>query len=240
MYALDGSEAAPEQDLTHLAGYGDAKPVRVGNAAREQIQLDIYGELFDSIYLANKYGTAMSRESWQHAVATVDFVARRWRDPDAGIWEVRGVPREYLHSRLMCWVALDRASRLARKRSLSAPIERWTAERDRIADDIWENFRHPQHGYFVQSRGSTELDAALLMMPLVRFVSASDPVWLLTLDAIAWKTRGSRRARQHIRTITAYLDERFQSSNYMKRSKLPQSGGGEANQQLSGFMESLV
>jgi GH15 family glucan-1,4-alpha-glucosidase len=184
MYALDGSEAAPEQDLTHLAGYGDAKPVRVGNAAREQIQLDIYGELFDSIYLANKYGTAMSRESWQHAVATVDFVARRWRDPDAGIWEVRGVPREYLHSRLMCWVALDRASRLARKRSLSAPIERWTAERDRIADDIWENFRHPEHGYFVQSRGSTELDAALLMMPLVRFVSASDPVWLLTLDAI--------------------------------------------------------
>jgi GH15 family glucan-1,4-alpha-glucosidase len=184
MYALDGSWAAEEQELDHLAGYGGARPVRIGNAAREQVQLDIYGELMDSVYLANKYGSAMSREGWAHIRETVEYVCRHWQDPDAGIWEVRQEPKEFLHSRLMCWVALDRALRLARKRSLPAPLLRWTEERDKIADSIWTEFRHPEHGYFVQSKGSTELDAALLMMPLVRFVSATDPVWLATLDAI--------------------------------------------------------
>lgn len=114
----------------------------------------------------------------------VDHVSRHWGDADEGIWEIRDKPRHFLHSRLMCWVALDRAIRLAQKRSLPGPTVEWAAERDRIAEDIWANFRHPENGYFVQSEGGTDLDASLLMMPLVRFVSATDPVWLATLDAI--------------------------------------------------------
>ncbi|MET0506017.1 MAG: glycoside hydrolase family 15 protein [Luteibacter sp.] len=184
MYAIDGSDAADEDVLDHLAGYAESRPVRIGNAARTQTQLDIFGELMDSLYLANKYGRAISHTGWQHVTRMVDHVCAHWREPDEGIWEIRDAKREFLHSRLMCWVALDRAVRLASKRSLPGPIVDWIAERDRIAEDIWANFRHPEHGYFVQAKGSTDLDASLLMMPLVRFVSATDPVWLDTLDAI--------------------------------------------------------
>ena len=184
LYALDGAPGADETILGHLAGYGGARPVRIGNAAHRQTQLDIYGELLDGVYLSNKYGNASSRDGWEHISATVEHVVRHWRDADAGIWEIRDDPREFLHSRLMCWVAIDRAVRLAHKRSFPAPLARWVGERDRISADIWSNFRHPERGYFVQSRGGTELDASLLMMPLVRFVSATDPIWLATLDAI--------------------------------------------------------
>ncbi len=184
MYAIDGGEAADEEELPHLAGYAGSRPVRIGNAAHAQTQLDIFGELLDSVYLSNKYGTAISHEGWQHVRGIVDYVIDHWHEADAGIWEVRGEPRHFLHSRLMCWVALDRAIRLALQRSLTAPLVEWAQTRDAIAEDIWANFRHPEHGYFVQERGGTALDAALLMMPLVRFVSSTDPVWLKTLDAI--------------------------------------------------------
>ncbi len=184
MHALNGDEAADEVELDHLAGYGGSRPVRIGNAAQGQSQLDIYGELMDSFYLSNKYGSAGSHAEWQHVRAMVEHVGSHWQDKDAGIWELRGAERHLAHSRLMCWVAVDRAIRLARKRSLQAPLPEWTALRDQIAEDLWANFRHPEHGYFVQEQGGTDLDAALLMMPLVRFVSATDPVWLATLDAI--------------------------------------------------------
>ncbi|TXC68070.1 glycoside hydrolase family 15 protein [Sphingomonas ginsenosidivorax] len=189
MYALDGSEAADEQELAHLAGYAGSRPVRIGNAAHAQSQLDVFGELLDSIYLSNKYGAAISHDGWQHICGIVDYVIAHWQEPDAGIWEMRGEPRHFLHSRVMCWVALDRAIRLAKKRSLPAPLVEWSESRDAIVADVWANFRHPEHGHFVQSRGGTELDAALLMMPLVRFVSSTDPVWLTTLDAIGERLR---------------------------------------------------
>ncbi|WP_242148346.1 glycoside hydrolase family 15 protein [Sphingomonas sp. BAUL-RG-20F-R05-02] len=189
MYALDGSEARDEQELPHLAGYAGSRPVRIGNAAHDQTQLDIFGELMDSVYLSNKYGAAISHEGWQHVRGIVEYVMQHWQEPDAGIWEMRGEARHFLHSRVMCWVAIDRALRLAHKRSLTAPMAEWTACRDAIVADVWENFRHPEHGYFVQERGGTELDAALLMMPLVRFVPATDPVWLKTLDAIGTQLR---------------------------------------------------
>jgi GH15 family glucan-1,4-alpha-glucosidase len=189
MYALDGSQALDESELTHMKGYGGSRPVRIGNAAHSQVQLDVFGELMDGIYLSNKYGSSMSHAGWRHVCAMLEHVVEHWSDPDAGIWEFRSEPRHLLHSRLMCWVALDPAMRLASKRSLPAPMIAWAECRDRIAEDIWENFRHPEHGYFVQERGGTELDAALLMMPLVRFVSATDPVWLRTLDAIGVELR---------------------------------------------------
>lgn len=184
MYALDGSHDLEERELDHLAGYGGAKPVRIGNAAVDQIQLDIYGELMDAVYLNDKYGRALSHAGWSNVVALFDHVCAHWRDPDAGIWEIRAEPREFLHSRLMCWVAVDRAIRLARKRSLPTPGTRWFETRDEIHRDIWETFWNEDLGHFVESRGSTDVDAAMLLMPLVRFCSATDPQWLATLKAI--------------------------------------------------------
>lgn len=184
MYGLDGSTDLEETELDHLSGYGGSKPVRIGNAAAEQIQLDIYGELLDAVYLHDKYGRALSAHAWKSVCKLVEHVRKVWREPDAGIWEIRCEPREFLHSRLMCWVAIDRAIRLARQRSLPAPVVEWLEVRDEIHRDIWENFWNAERGHFVESRGSDDVDGAMLLMPLVRFVSATDPQWLATLDEI--------------------------------------------------------
>lgn len=184
MYALDGGDVPDEVVLDHLSGYGGARPVRVGNKASEQFQLDIYGELMDSIYLSNKYGHAISHKAWQGVREVIDYVCEHWQDADAGIWEMRREPQYFLHSRLMCWVAVDRALRLANKRSLAAPFARWLETRNDIHDDIWQNFWNSEKGHFVQTKHGDSLDASLLLMPLVRFVSATDPQWLATLHAI--------------------------------------------------------
>lgn len=184
MYAVDGGPSLPEAELEHLRGYGGAAPVRIGNAAVQQTQLDIYGELLDAVYLANKYGNAIPRHDWLRVVAIVDWVCEHWRDPDHGIWELRGPPQEMLHSRLMCWVALDRAARLAFKRSLPAPIAHWQAVRDNIHASIWDEFWDEGRQHFVSAKGGIDLDGSMLLMPLLRFVSATDPRWLTTLDAI--------------------------------------------------------
>ncbi|MGO4368145.1 glycoside hydrolase family 15 protein [Pseudomonas sp. PAB10] len=184
LYAIDGRQQLPEIELAHLSGHGNAKPVRIGNQAYEQAQLDIFGELMDAVYLVNKYGEAISHESWQHAIKVVDQVCDSWQQEDVGIWEMRGEQHHFLHSRLMCWVALDRAIRLASKRSLPAPFARWDQTRQAIYADIWSNFWNAEHGHFVQHIGGTALDGSMLLMPLVRFVSAKDPRWLSTLQAI--------------------------------------------------------
>ncbi|SDZ66270.1 glycoside hydrolase family 15 protein [Pseudomonas sp. NFIX28] len=184
LYAIDGRQQLPESRLAHLAGHGGATPVRIGNQAYEQVQLDIFGELLDAVYLVNKYGEAISHEGWKHAVDVVDQVCDSWNGKDVGIWEMRGEQRHFLHSRLMCWVALDRAIRLASKRSLPAPFARWDQTRQAIYDDIWSNFWNAERGHFVQYKGGTALDGSMLLMPLVRFVGARDPRWLATLEAI--------------------------------------------------------
>ena len=184
MYGINGHSELEEQSLEHLAGYGGARPVRIGNGAHDQEQLDIYGELLDSVYLSNKYGHAISYDDWNGVRRIVDHVCDSWQNADAGIWEIRSDQQHFLHSRLMCWVAVDRAIRLASKRSLAAPFERWLETRNAIHDDIWNTFWNADLGHFVRSPGGTTLDGAMLMMPLVRFVSATDPRWLATLDAI--------------------------------------------------------
>ena len=184
LYAIDGRQELPETELTHLAGHGGAQPVRIGNGAYNQIQLDIFGELMDAVYLVNKYGEAISHEGWKHTVEVVDQVCETWQTEDVGIWEMRGEQHHFLHSRLMCWVAVDRAIRLASKRSLPAPFARWDQTRQAIYADIWENFWNEERGHFVQHIGGTALDGSMLLMPLVRFVSAKDPRWLSTLEAI--------------------------------------------------------
>jgi len=184
MYALDGGEVQAEVDLDHLAGYAGSQPVRIGNDAATQLQLDIFGALLDAVYLSNKYGEAISHADWLGVCHVVGFVCDNWRRPDAGIWEGREAPREHLHSQLMCWVAVDRAVRLASKRSLTAPFDQWIAARNDISNYIWATFWNKELGHFVRSKGSTDLDGAMLMMPLVRFIGSTDPQWLATLDAI--------------------------------------------------------
>jgi GH15 family glucan-1,4-alpha-glucosidase len=184
LYALDGRRDLPEEALSHLEGYRGSSPVRIGNGASSQLQLDIYGELMDSVYLYDKYGQPISHDFWTQVGRLIEWVCSNWRRPDEGIWETRGGPREFLFSRVMCWVALDRALRMASKRSLPAPVDRWRRIRDEIYADVFENFWDDRRRAFVQCRGGRTLDAAALVMPLVRFVSPTDPRWLSTLAAI--------------------------------------------------------
>jgi GH15 family glucan-1,4-alpha-glucosidase len=184
MYGIDGRHALPEETLSHFEGYRGSSPVRIGNGAYDQLQLDIYGELMDSVYLYDKYGDPISYDLWSNLVRLIDWVCANWRRRYEGIWEVRGGKQEFLYSRLMCWVAVDRGVRLAQKRSFPAPLERWLKTRNEIYQEIFTNFWDEQRGCFVQHKGSTNLDAANLLMPLVKFISPKDPRWLSTLHAI--------------------------------------------------------
>jgi GH15 family glucan-1,4-alpha-glucosidase len=184
MYGIDGRQKLDEIVLDNLGGYENSRPVRIGNAAYQQLQLDIYGEMMDSVYLANKYGNAISYAKWLDVQRILEWLTNNWRRPDEGIWEVRGGAREFLHSRMMCWVAFDRALRLAQKRSLPGPLGQWLHTRDQIRDDIFTNFWDETLQSFVQSKGTKDLDASVLLMPLMRFISPVDPLWLSTMKAI--------------------------------------------------------
>jgi GH15 family glucan-1,4-alpha-glucosidase len=184
MYGIDGRQKLDELILDHLQGYEHSQPVRIGNAAYQQLQLDIYGEMMDSIYLANKYGDPISHGGWQEVQRMLEWLSKNWQRPDEGIWEVRGGAREFLHSRLMCWVAFDRALRLAQKRSLSGPLDAWQRTRDAIRHDIFTNFWDEELQSFVQSKGTKNLDASVLLMPLMRFISPVDPTWRSTMKAM--------------------------------------------------------
>jgi GH15 family glucan-1,4-alpha-glucosidase len=184
MYGIDGRQKLDELTLDHLSGYENSQPVRIGNAAYQQLQLDIYGEMMDSVYLSNKYGRQISHREWQEVQRILEWLAKNWQRPDEGIWEVRGGAREFLHSRMMCWVAFDRGLRLASKRSLSGPLDAWQRTRDEIRNDIFTNFWSDRLQAFVQAKGTEELDASALLMPLMRFISPVDPMWLSTMRAI--------------------------------------------------------
>ena len=184
MYGIDGRQKLDEIALDQWCGYEHSRPVRIGNAAYQQLQLDIYGEMMDSIYLANKYGDPITHAGWQDVRRILEWLGKNWQRPDEGIWEVRGGAREFLHSRFMCWVAFDRAVRLAQKRSLAAPLGEWRRTRDAIRNDIFTNFWNHRLKAFVQFKGAEDLDASALLMPMMRFISPVDPMWLSTLRAI--------------------------------------------------------
>ena len=183
-YRLDGSSALDEEKLEHFAGYRDSRPVLIGNSANEQMQLDVYGALMDAVYLTSKYGGAPTFDAWDFINYHVEWLCKHWRDPDEGIWESRNGKRHYLHSRVMCWVAVDRAIRLGQKRSLPAPFPRWNEVRLEIHRSIVADFWNPELKSFVRSQGDTRVDASALMMPLVRFISAKDPRWTSTMQRI--------------------------------------------------------
>jgi GH15 family glucan-1,4-alpha-glucosidase len=184
LYRTDGSPDTREFELPHLRGYRDSRPVRVGNAAWKQLQLDLYGELTDAIYLSSKYGDGLSIDEWNGLKRVLQWLARNWEQMDEGIWEVRGGRKPFLHSRLMCWVAFDRAIRLGAKRSLTGPFGWMESTRNAIANDIHNNFWSQDHRKFVQYKGASRVDASVLLMPLVRFISPTDPRWLATLAAV--------------------------------------------------------
>ena len=184
MYGIDGSHDLEEHTLDHLSGYMNSQPVRVGNGAADQLQLDIYGELMDAVYLSNKYQTPISYDFWSHLRKMINWVCDNWHRADEGIWEVRGGRAHFVYSKLMCWVAIDRAIRLAAKRSFPSDTDRWVKERDAIYEQIIENGWSENAQAFTQAYGRDALDASNLIMPMVFFMSPSDPRMLKTLDAI--------------------------------------------------------
>ena len=184
MFGTDGRSELTEETLPHLEGYRGSSPIRIGNGAYDQLQLDIYGELMDSVYLFNKYGEPIHHDLWQNLVGLIDWVCDNWTRPDEGIWEVRGGQQQFLYSRLMCWVAVDRGLRLANKRSFPAPTQRWQAVRSEIYNDIFDNFWDEERQTFVQYKGTQTVDASCLLMPLVKFISPTDRRWLSTMKAI--------------------------------------------------------
>jgi GH15 family glucan-1,4-alpha-glucosidase len=184
MYRVDGSSDLDEELLDHFEGYAGSKPVRIGNGAADQLQLDIYGEAIDSIYLADRQAIPAGHQGWTELRGIVDWLCEHWDQPEEGIWETRGGRQDFTYGRLMCWVALDRMIRLATERGRPADLDRWIGERDLIYQQIMDRGWNPTRRAFVQHYGSDVLDASLLMMPLVGFVVPTDPMWLSTLDAM--------------------------------------------------------
>jgi GH15 family glucan-1,4-alpha-glucosidase len=184
MYGHDGRKLLTEEALSHFEGYRGSAPVRIGNGAYNQLQLDIYGELMDAVYLYNKYGEPIPYDLWVNLVRLVDWVCDHWQLPDEGIWEIRGGPQEFLYSKMMCWVAIDRGIRLADRRSFPYPEERWRSARDSIYHEIMTEYWDDKRQTFVQHKNTSAVDASTLLMPMVKFISPTDPRFRSTLRAI--------------------------------------------------------
>jgi GH15 family glucan-1,4-alpha-glucosidase len=184
MFSLKGDRRLPEQKLPWLAGFESSRPVRIGNAASVQYQLDVYGELMDSLHTARKFGIEPNEDAWRMQKLILDYLEGVWNEPDEGIWEIRGPRRHFTHSKVMAWVALDRAVRDTEQHGLDGPIERWRALRDHVHADVCRQGFDAERNTFVQYYGSKEPDAALLMLPLVGFLPCHDPRIVGTIAAI--------------------------------------------------------
>ncbi len=184
VYGISGERWLTEREIPWLAGYRDSRPVRVGNAASGQFQLDVYGEIMDSLHVAQAEGIRPERHAWDIQLNLMDFLESHWQKPDDGIWEVRGGPRHFTHSKVMAWVAFDRAVKDARIYHPDAPVERWIRIRDAIHAEVCERGFSKEKGSFTQHYGSAELDASLLMMTLVGFLPPQDPRVRGTVQAI--------------------------------------------------------
>lgn len=183
MYTITGGHDLPEFTLDHLSGYRDSRPVRIGNGAYKQKQLDVYGELMDSVYLFNRYKD-ISYDLWHNLRRLLDWLETHWQEPDEGIWEVRGGPKHFLHSRVMSWVAFDRALRIARHRGLPAPMAEWMRTSANIYEEIMQQGWNAKAQSFVQYYGSDAIDASALLMSLTKFSGPADPRMLHTIQRI--------------------------------------------------------
>jgi GH15 family glucan-1,4-alpha-glucosidase len=184
LYGLAGERRIAEREIDWLAGYAGSRPVRVGNAAVNQLQLDVYGEVMDALYQACKGGLAGSDAAWQMQRTLMDHVAKVWPTPDAGIWEVRGARRHFTYSKVMAWVAVDRAIKTVETFGVDGPVEQWRDLRSRIHADVCRHGFDSKQNAFVQHYGSHELDASLLLIPITGFLPPEDPRVVGTVDAI--------------------------------------------------------
>jgi GH15 family glucan-1,4-alpha-glucosidase len=185
LLTLYGKPSPPERSAPQWPGYADSQPVRFGNSAGDQDQLDVYGWVLDAAWLLTRSGHRLFAETWRALSASADLVSRRWPDPDAGMWEIRGQSRHYVHSKLMAWLALDRALRIAgTRRTRHSRVARWTTARDALAAQIRDSGLDPKRHTYTWYYGSTELDAALLILPLLEFDSITSPQVRGTVDAI--------------------------------------------------------
>jgi GH15 family glucan-1,4-alpha-glucosidase len=184
MYRVDGSSDLTEEILPHWEGYRGSSPVRIGNGAADQLQLDIYGEAIDSIYFGDRLGLEAGHEGWRRLSELLDWLVDNWNQPEEGIWETRGGRQDFTYGRLMSWVALDRGIRLADRHGRPAPLDRWRAERNAIYNQIMDVGWSEERQAFVQHSKTNVLDASLLRMSSVGFISPTDPMWLSTLDAM--------------------------------------------------------
>lgn len=184
MYRVDGSSDLVEEELAHWEGYRGSRPVRIGNGAADQLQLDIYGEAMDSVFFADQHGLHVGHHGWQKITDMLNWLSDNWDRPDEGIWETRGGQQDFTYGRLMSWVAFDRGIRLATTHGRPAPLDRWQRERDAIYHQIMERGWSTRRGAFVQHYRTEVLDSALLRMSSVGFVNPSDPMWQSTLSAM--------------------------------------------------------
>jgi GH15 family glucan-1,4-alpha-glucosidase len=184
LYGLSGERRILETELAWLAGYDGSKRVRTGNAASQQLQLDVYGEVMDALHISHRVGLENQAASWALQCALVDYIENHWEGPDEGIWEVRGPRRQFTHSKVMAWVALDRAVKSVEQFGLEGPLERWRGVRAAIHQSVCERGFDAELGAFVQYFGARDLDASLLMIPLVGFLPATDPRVVGTVAAI--------------------------------------------------------
>ncbi|MCW2523967.1 MAG: hypothetical protein JWO63_2302 [Frankiales bacterium] len=184
MYRVDGSTDLSETVLTHWEGYRGSYPVRIGNGAAEQLQLDIHGEALDSVFYADQRGLQVGQPGWSALVKLLEWLADHWDQPEAGIWETRGGPKDFTYGRVMSWVAFDRAIRLASAHGRPAPLERWISQRDAIYAQVMDKGWNAQRSAFVQHYGDKVLDSSLLRMSTVGFIAPQDPMWLSTLRAM--------------------------------------------------------
>jgi GH15 family glucan-1,4-alpha-glucosidase len=184
MYRVDGTSDLAEYSLEHWEGWRGSRPVRIGNGAADQLQLDIYGEALDSVYLADSSGIISGHEGWMSLTTMIDWLCEHWDQPDEGIWETRGGQRNFTYGRFQTWVALDRAIRMATQRARPANIARWTDVRDQVYNQIMTRGWNPKVGAFTQHFDTEVLDSSLLLMPLQGFIAPRDPMWLSTLDAM--------------------------------------------------------
>jgi GH15 family glucan-1,4-alpha-glucosidase len=184
MYRVDGSSDLVEETLDHFEGWRGSRPVRIGNGAADQLQLDIYGEAVDAFFLADSHGLQVAHQGWTELTNIIDWLCDQWDQPDEGIWETRGGQRDFTYGRFQTWVALDRAIRMAQRRGRPGKVLLWTAERDRVYNQIMERGWNPKIRAFTQHYTTEVLDSSLLMMPLQGFVAPRDPMWLSTLEAM--------------------------------------------------------
>jgi GH15 family glucan-1,4-alpha-glucosidase len=184
MYGVGGERRLTEMNLNWLPGYGHSRPVRTGNGAVDQLQLDVYGEVMDALHQAHRIGLEEDSRAWDVALVLMDFLESGWKQPDAGLWEVRGEPQHFTYSKVMAWVAFDRAVKSVEKYRMEGPVAHWRQMRDTIHREVCQRGYNSRRGAFTQSYGSDNLDASLLLLPLVGFVSPRDPRMVGTVRAI--------------------------------------------------------